>query len=165
MATPFQKPVDIFLGRIEKDIDFFRYIGLSDSEAAELAARRSKDILLQTNAMMSLRCKSDIDFTDVDTEKEEYSADLTPSEIYLIGSMMYELYLQKDVAKIKLDNVNYTASELKVFDPSNARSTFMSIYDNVVNENKLLLSEYRDTDRKTGKYLGIDYASYDEEDE
>ena len=163
MATSFQKPVDIFLGRIEKDIDFFRYIGLDDEEAAKLAARRSKDILLQANAALTLRCKSDIDFTDVDEGNDVYTADLNSNEIYLVGSMMYEIYLQKDIAKIKLDNVNYTASELQVFDPSNARSTFMSIYETIVAENKLLIAEYRDTDRKTGKYLGIDYASYDEE--
>lgn len=165
MATSFQKPVDIFLGRIEKDIDFFRYIGLSDEEAAKLAAERSKNILLQANSALALRCKSDIDFTDVDTDKDVYTADLNSNEIYLVGSMMYEIYLQKDIAKIKLDNVNYTASELKVFDPSNARSTFMSIYDTVVAENKALIAEYRDTDRQTGKYLGIDYAAYDEEEQ
>ena len=163
MATSFQKPVDIFLGRIEKDIDFFRYIGLSDGEAAQLAAERSKNILLQANLALALRCKSDIDFTDVDVDSDVYTADLNSNEIYLVGSMMYEIYLQKDIAKIKLDNVNYTASELKVFDPSNARSTFMSIYNTVVEENKMLIAEYRDTDRKTGKYLGIDYAVYDEE--
>ena len=111
---------------------------------------------------MALRCKSDIDFTDVDVDNDVYTADLNSNEIYLVGSMMYEIYLQKDIAKIKLDNVNYTASELKVFDPSNARSTFMSIYNTVVEENKMLIAEYRDTDRKTGKYLGIDYAVYDE---
>ncbi len=164
MATPFQKPIDVFLGKIEKDIDFFRYIGLSDSDAAELAVKRSKAILLQTNAMMKLRCKSEVDFTDIDEQADEYNVTLNESEIYLIGSMMYELYLQKDIAKIKLDNVNYTANELRVFDPSNARSTFQSIYKNIVEENKLLLSEYRDTDRKTGKYIGIDYASYEEGD-
>ena len=163
MATSFQKPVDIFLGRVEKDIDFFRYIGLSDGEAAQLAAERSKNILLQANLALALRCKSDIDFTDVDVDNDVYTADLNSNEIYLVGSMMYEIYLQKDIAKIKLDNVNYTASELKVFDPSNARSTFMSIYNTVVEENKMLIAEYRDTDRKTGKYLGIDYAVYDEE--
>ena len=163
MATSFQKPVDIFLGRIEKDIDFFRYIGLSDGEAAQLAAERSKNILLQANLALALRCKSDIDFTDVDVDNDVYTADLNSNEIYLVGSMMYEIYLQKDIAKKKLDNVNYTASELKVFDPSNARSTFMSIYNTVVEENKMLIAEYRDTDRKTGKYLGIDYAVYDEE--
>ena len=163
MATSFQKPVDIFLGRIEKDIDFFRYIGLSDGEAAQLAAERSKNILLQANLALALRCKSDIDFTDVDVDNDVYTADLNSNEIYLVGSMMYEIYLQKDIAKIKLDNVNYTASELKVFDPSNARSTFMSIYNTVAEENKMLIAEYRDTDRKTGKYLGIDYAVYDEE--
>ena len=163
MATSFQKPVDIFLGRIEKDIDFFRYIGLSDGEAAQLAAERSKNILLQANLALALRCKSDIDFTDVDVDNDVYTANLNSNEIYLVGSMMYEIYLQKDIAKIKLDNVNYTASELKVFDPSNARSTFMSIYNTVVEENKMLIAEYRDTDRKTGKYLGIDYAVYDEE--
>ncbi len=163
MATPFQKPIDVFLGKIEKDIDFFRYIGLSDSEAAELAAKRSKAILLQTNAMMKLRCKSEVDFTDVDEEADQYNVTLNESEIYLIGSMMYELYLQKDIAKIKLDNVNYTADELRVFDPSNARNTFQSIYKSIVEENKLLLSEYRDTDRKTGRYIGIDFASYEED--
>ena len=163
MATSFQKPVDIFLGRIEKDIDFFRYIGLSDGEAAQLAAERSKNILLQANLALALRCKSDIDFTDVDVDNDVYTADLNSNEIYLVGSIMYEIYLQKDIAKIKLDSVNYTASELKVFDPSNARSTFMSIYNTVVEENKMLIAEYRDTDRKTGKYLGIDYTVYDEE--
>lgn len=163
MATSFQKPLDVFLRKIEKDIDFFRYLNMTDEEAMELAIKRSIGLLTDAGAMLSIRCKGSVVFTDVDEEAEEYTADLNNSEIYLIGSMMYELYLQKDFAKIKLDDVNYTATELRVFDPSNARRSFKEIYDTIVAENKLLIAEYRDTDRETGRYIGIDFASYEEE--
>ena len=163
MATSFQKPVNVFLSWIEKDIDFFRYFGLTDDEAKELAVKRSKAILLQANAALKLRCKCSVDFADCNTDTDEYNFELNDAEVYLIGSIMYELYLFKDFARLKLENVNYTATELRVFDPSNARSTFMEIYKNIVENNKLLIGEYRDTDRETGQYLTINYSKYDEE--
>lgn len=166
MATSFKKPVDVFLSKIEKDVDFFRYFGLTDEAAAEIAARRSKELLCQANAVITLRCKPryNINLCNVDMDAEEYIDDLNDIEVYIIGSVMYELYLQKDFAKIKLDNVNFTAAELKVFDPSNARSTFTQIYNTICEENKILLSQYEDTDRDTGGYIGIDFSLYDEED-
>lgn len=165
MATSFQEPVNIFLSKIEKDIDFFRYFGLTDKEAADLAAKRSLELLHQANAVITLRCKPryGINLCDTNDEDEVYNCDLNSIETYIIGSIMYELYLQKDFAKLKLDNVNFTATELKVFDPSNARSTFTEIYNTVCAENKLMLSQYEDMDRETGGYVGIDFASYEEE--
>lgn len=165
MATSFQEPVNVFLSKIEKDIDFFKYFGLTEEEAAEIAAKRSRELLLQANSVITLRCKPryEINFCDVNLENDSYNGDLNSMEIYIIGSIMYELYLQKDFAKIKLDNVNYTASELRVFDPSNARSSFTAIYNTICAENKVMLAQYEDTDRETGGYLGIDFASYEEE--
>ena len=75
---------------------------------------------------------------------------------------MYEMYLDRDIARLKCLMVNYTPTDLKVFDPSNARSTFLAMYESVCNKNALLIDDYASRDRLTGKLKGIDYASYDE---
>ena len=112
--------------------------------------------------MLMLKCVPDVDFNDRDDVTQEFNFDWTNSEVFLIGSLMYEMYLDRDIARLKCLMVNYTPTDLKVFDPSNARSTFLAMYESVCNKNALLIDDYASRDRLTGKLKGIDYASYDE---
>lgn len=163
MATPFEGPIDRFFYRIEEDRDFFQYLNLDETEAMQLARRRAEHYLRNAIDRIMLDGSPEIDFSDIDEPLGQFNADLTSREVFILASLMYEYYLAKDIAKIKTYTVNYTATDLRVFDPSNARTSFMEIYNGVKAENEKLLDLYRNTDRLTGAAKGIDFASYDEE--
>lgn len=165
MATSFESPINRFFARIEEDREFFDYYNLSDTAAFQLAQARATNYLYNAIDKMMLEGMPEIDLTDIDETLAQFNEDLTSREVYILASLMYEFYLEKDISKLKTYNVNYTATDLKVFDPSNARSTFQALYDGVVARNQLLLDQYRNTDRKTGAYKTIDFASYDDEEE
>ena len=50
---------------------------------------------------------------------------------------------------------------MRVFDPSNARKTFLSMYEAVKAENAILIDTYKNSDRVTRRYNAIDFAQYD----
>lgn len=162
MGTPFSIPIERFFHRIEEDREFFNYYQLSDDEAMRLAEARAKAYLQNAADKIMMGGASDVDFSDVDYVLDQFNADLTSRETYLLSSLMYEFYLDKDIAKLKTLSVNYTSPNLRVFDPSNARTSFRALYGDVCEQNAVLLDTYRNTDRITGAFKGIDYASYDE---
>lgn len=164
MATSFELPINRFFYRIEEDREFFQYFNLSDAAAMQLAHTRAKHYLRDAIDRFSMDAMPSIDLDDIDEKLEQFNADLTSREVYILASLMYEFYLAKDIAKLKTYNVNYTHTDLKVFDPSNARSTFQALYDGVVARNNLLLDQYRSTDRLTGAFRTIDFASYADEE-
>ena len=98
---------------------------------------------------------------EVTTTVPCWEVDLTPGEIYLLTSLMLEQYMGRDIAYLKSLNVNFTGTEMRVFDPSNARKTFMSMYETVKTRNDYLLDCYKNSDRLTGAYITIDFASLD----
>lgn len=163
MATSFSKPIQRFFRFIEEDREFFDYYHLSDSEALDIATTRARAYLQDAIDRVMLEGNPDIDFADYDDVAWSFHEDLTSREIYLLASLMYERYLFKDIAKLKIWSVNYTSKELTVFSPSEARNSFKNLYDTVCKRNELLLDSYRNTERMTGAFKGIDYASYDEE--
>ena len=164
MATLFEEPIGRFFRRIEEDREFFQYNNLSETAAFQLATTRANNYLRDAVDKMMIDGMPDVDFYDYDEKIASFNFDLTAREIFILSSLMYEFYLAKDIAKLKTYTVNYTHVDLKVFDPSNARKTFKELYDGVIEENKRLLDQYRNTDRLTGAYKTIDYASYDEGD-
>ena len=112
---------------------------------------------------IQMECDTDIDFTDTYTEgegrkeKEYFTADL-------LANLMYEGYLKRDVSKLRAFQHQYTPSDLQVFSPANDRKTFMSMYNTVVEENKVKLDRYMRKDRRTGQQKTIDYTSYETEE-
>lgn len=162
MSTSIQKPIDSFLLRVEADRSFWQYFNLSESEAMGLARQRARNYLQEAIALLILNCSPEPGLFEMDAELGVFVNDLTDVEVYILGSLMFEAYLTRDIAKLKTMNVNFTATDLRVFDPSNARSTFMDMYRAVQAENRLLLDSYRNTDRLTGSFKSIDYASYDD---
>lgn len=161
MATPYSIPIERFYRRIEKDRDFFNYFNISDSEALSLAKSRALGYLDEAVALIIMECMPQVDFSDRDDVLEQFGFDLNDSEKHLISSLMYQYYLDRDIAYLKAINVNYTATELRVFDPSSARSTFLEMYKYVCEQNESLMDKYKNTDRSTGKFKIIDFGSYD----
>lgn len=164
MSTSIQKPINSFLLRVENDRSFWQYFNLSDTEAMALARQRAQNYLQEAIAVLILNCSPEPGLFEVDYEIGSFVNDLTQVEIYILGSLIFESYLARDIAKLKTQNVNFTPTELRVFDPSNARATFMEMYRSVQEQNKLLMDSYRNTDRLTGAFKTIDFASYDEEE-
>lgn len=162
MGTPFKLPIERFLRRVEEDSDFFEYNGLSSEQSLEIAKERSKYILLDAVALMDIKTVSDIIFSNYDETLEIFNETFTDWEISLIVGLMYQLYLDKDIPKLKMMNVNYTPTELRVLDPSNARKSFMEMYVFVCKQNDTFIDEYRNKDRLTGKYKTVNFAAYDD---
>lgn len=163
MATPFTDVIERFYHRIEEDRDFFDYYGLSEMEALALARTRSIAYLNNAIDRMMLDGKPDIDFSDVDVMLNQFNVDLTPREVFILSSLMYEYYLEKDLSKIKIMDNSFTPTELRVFDTSNLRASYLALCDSVAAKNMSLLDSYRNTDRHTGAYKGVTYTSFDEE--
>lgn len=167
MGTPVEAVIERFFNRIEKDRDFFQYFNLSESEAVTIAEKRADAYFDEAIQRLIIEGKPSVDFTDIEGTPctgRTFGFDLTPQELYLIPSLMYEAYLSRDMAYLKTLSVNYTATDLRVFDPSNARSTFMTMYNFVHDQNEAMLDRYRNTDRLTNEYIGIDYAQYSAEE-
>lgn len=166
MSTPFKvtfkTPIDRFIRRIEEDKDFFEYNGITSEQSLAIARERAKHILFDAVNLMDLISSSKITFSDYDEILEEFNTEWTSLELFIVVGLMYQLYLDKDIPKLKLMSVNYTSTDLRVLDPSNARKTFMEMYQFVCNQNEKLIDEYRNQDRLTGKYISVNYPSYDE---
>lgn len=162
MATQFSVPIEYFFRRVEEDRKFFNYFQLTDDEAMDIAVNRATHYLYESCTRIVFECPDKADYFAYDVEEKAFTGDLTQREILLLSSLMYEMYLNRDIAKLKCWNVNFTPTDLRVFDPSNARKTFLSMYNTVVNENDHLMDVYRNSDRDTGVMIGIDFSAYEE---
>lgn len=161
--TTYKSVIDAFLRRVEKDYKFFNYFGLDDDAAFALAVERARGYLEEATALVVMYGRPQINLQERDAEEHGFVADLTPQEIYLLSSLMYRQYLDRDIAYLKTLSVNYTSTDLRVFDPSNARKTFQDMYSAVCIECDRLLDIYKNTDRENGDYLGINFDAYDTE--
>lgn len=159
--TSFDTIIDMFMHRVEEDKRFFNYYGLTDQEALAFAYDRAAVYLDEAVALLLFKGHPQVDFTDVDTELKQFNFDLTAREKYLLASLMYLQHLDRSIAYLKTLSVNYTSTDLRVFDPSNARKTFMNMYNAVKAECDELLDLYKNTDRTDGDYLGINFAAFD----
>ena len=162
MATAFSVPIEYFFRRVEEYRKFFNYFALGDEEAMSIATIRATQYLYESVTRIVFECPDKADYLAYDADNSTFTGDLTQREILLISSLMYEMYLNRDIAKLKCWNVNFTPTDLRVFDPSNARKTFLSMYNTVVNENDHLMDVYRNSDRETGVMVGIDFSSFEE---
>lgn len=163
MGTAYQTILDAFYHRIEKDKEFFNYFNLTDAEALALAKERSLSYMDEALARITFECQPSVDFSDRDDANESFGFTLSKIEIFLVSSLMYQSHLERDIAYLKTINVNYTSTDLRVFDPSNARSTFMDMYKSVCDQNEALMDKYKNLDRATGTYKTVDFNAYDDE--
>lgn len=122
-----------------------------------LAKVRALGFLHEACARLAFDCPNGSNFLDYDDSTLEFNFDLTQKEIFLVSSLMYENYLNRDIAKLKCLSVNFTSTDLRVFDPSNARKTFMDMYLAVKSQNDVLVDTYRCTE-SDGQYINIQYS-------
>lgn len=162
--TPYDVFIDAFIHRVEEDIDFFTYFLTTEEQAADIATRRATIYMHEAFSRIMMECQPTVNFFDYDDSERVLNFKANGTEILLVSSLMYEAYLSRDIAKIKLRRVDYTSTDLRVFDPSNARTSFMDMYEEVRRENYRLLDVYKNTDRDTHQYVGVDYSAYDFDD-
>ncbi len=160
MSTSFDTIFTTFFDKIEKDSEFFNYYNLTNQQALDLATERAESYLKESIVKLILKCTPDIDFKDYNTETKVINADLTTTEIDLLANLMFEMYLHKDIAKLKGLELNFTPKDLQVFSPSNSRKTFMDMYKDIKKDNLVLIADYASVDRLTGKKKTIDYEEY-----
>lgn len=164
MATPYSVPLKIFYHHIEQDRKFFNYFNLDDIQSIAIAKERALAYMEDALFLITIKCKPSVDFSNKNDITEQFNFDLNFIEKSLIPSIMYQYHLERDFDYIKLLDVNYTPTDLRVLDPSNARSTFLDIYKTICEHNESLLDLYKDADRSTNSYRTIDFNAYDDEE-
>lgn len=167
MGTPYKNIIRLFLHRVELDRKYFFYNDLDEVQAMEVAESRAYVFMEEACGRICMECQPVVDFSlkysddgCVD-ENESFSFDMKPQEQYLLVSLMFEAYMSRDISYLKLMDVNFTGTEMRVFDPSNARKTFYTLYDSVCEANKSFIDTYKNSDRETGMYNTLDFSKYD----
>lgn len=144
--TSYNVIFEQFFRLVEKDKDFFRYYHLSEEQSRELARIRAETYLNESCVQIMLSDEVDTDFLNRDSEKQQFNFDLSDTEILLVASFMYERYLSRDISKLLSLNANYTPSDLQVFSPAADRTSFMTMYKDVCENNKAMLANYASMD-------------------
>lgn len=160
MSTSFDTIFTAFFDKIEKDSEFFNYYNLTNSEALALAIERAESYLKESIVKLTLKCTPDIDFTNYDLDAKVINEDLTIVEIDLLANLMFEMYLAKDIAKLKSFVFQLSPKDLNVFSPADERRSFVKMFNEVEDTNLKLIADYASIDRLTGKKKTINYSSY-----
>ena len=91
----------------------------------------------------------------------QFNFKLTQREIWLLSSLMYEVYFERDEALLKAFKIRMTPSDLNQFSPANERKSFEDMLQRIKDENTNKIAKYVSTDRNTGKRKMIDHSQYD----
>lgn len=156
-----------FFDRIEKDKAFFNYNGVTAENALILAKTRAKNYLNEAISLLKLKCTLEIDIQlnddseEINVELNGVQTSLEGTEIYLIASIMYEIYLSRDISTLKTMINSLTSSDIKMlYAPSNERKTFMDMFTSVQINNLILIDNYNGRNRSSGNRKVIDYSKY-----
>ena len=159
--TTYEQVFDWFYTLVEKDWEFFNYYNVPQDEALKIAQDRASRYLEEAVRTIMMKALPQVDFTQRSEDGTGFAFDFTPQEALLIPRLMHQYYLFREFAYLKTREVNFTSSDLKVFDPSNARYSFNEMYRMVETETAQLLDDYKNTDRLTGKYRAFDPKKFD----
>lgn len=157
MATDRGLVRQAFFDRIESDDTFFQYFAdAEDDEIQELADERANTYISEAITLLRRKCEIDLDFT-LDAETDAFAADLTEEEIQLIGGdLAFEVYIGRDVAKMKTRINTFTSSDLKALhSPANERNSFMAMYKQLQQDNISKIADYAARDRLTGRFKSV----------
>ena len=163
MSTSFEKVINKFFRKIEKDREFFSYYNVSLEEAMQLAKEQANGYLLEAVEKLTDECVPDIDFFDYDEELQVFNFKLTEKEIGLLTDLMREVYFERDFVTLKAFKIAMTPSDLNQFSPASERKTFTDMVNGIKSENVGKISQYASVDRITGKKKLINYSQYNED--
>ena len=163
MSTSFEKVINKFFRKIEKDREFFSYYNVSLEEAMQLAKEQANGYLLEAVEKLTDECVPDVDFFDYDEELQVFNFKLTEKEIGLLTDLMREVYFERDFVTLKAFKIAMTPSDLNQFSPASERKTFTDMVNGIKSENVGKISQYASVDRMTGKKKLINYSQYNED--
>lgn len=163
MSTSFEKIINKFFRKIEKDREFFSYYNVTLEDAMQLAKEQANGYLLEAVEKLTDECVPDIDFFDYDEELQVFNFKLTEKEIGLLTDLMREVYFERDFVTLKAFKIAMTPSDLNQFSPASERKTFTDMVNGIKSENVGKISQYASVDRVTGKKKLINYSQYNED--
>ena len=163
MSTSFEKVINKFFRKIEKDREFFSYYNVTLEDAMQLAKEQANGYLLEAVEKLTDECVPDIDFFDYDEELQVFNFKLTDKEIGLLTDLMREVYFERDFVTLKAFKIAMTPSDLNQFSPASERKTFTDMVNGIKSENVGKISQYASVDRVTGKKKLINYSQYNED--
>lgn len=163
MSTSFEKVINKFFRKIEKDREFFSYYNVTLEDAIQLAKEQANGYLLEAVEKLTDECVPDIDFFDYDEELQVFNFKLTDKEIGLLTDLMREVYFERDFVTLKAFKIAMTPSDLNQFSPASERKTFTDMVNGIKSENVGKISQYASVDRITGKKKLINYSQYNED--
>ena len=163
MSTSFEKVINKFFRKIEKDREFFSYYNVSLEDAMQLAKEQANGYLLEAVEKLTDECVPDVDFFDYDEELQVFNFKLTEKEIGLLTDLMREVYFERDFVTLKAFKIAMTPSDLNQFSPASERKTFTDMVNGIKSENIGKISQYASVDRITGKKKLINYSQYNED--
>ena len=163
MSTSFEKVINKFFRKIEKDREFFSYYNVTLEDAMQLAKEQANGYLLEAVEKLTDECIPDIDFFDYDEELQVFNFKLTEKEIGLLTDLMREVYFERDFVTLKAFKIAMTPSDLNQFSPASERKTFTDMVNGIKSENVGKISQYASVDRITGKKKLINYSQYNED--
>ena len=163
MSTSFEKIINKFFRKIEKDREFFSYYNVTLEDAMQLAKEQANGYLLEAVEKLTDECIPDVDFFDYDEELQVFNFKLTDKEIGLLTDLMREVYFERDFVTLKAFKIAMTPSDLNQFSPASERKTFTDMVNGIKSENVGKISQYASVDRITGKKKLINYSQYNED--
>ena len=161
-TTSFDEFYSRFYDKVENDPDFFDYYNHTSDESMEIAQERAKSYLKEAIDIFTLKCTPTVNFFDIDIENSCFNFECTSREIEIITRIMYSIYLERDISKLKPLINSLTATDIKsLFSPANDRKTFESLINWYKNKTDILISNYAARDRLTNKRKTIGYDEYE----
>lgn len=162
--TNFEKILNKFYDRIEKDEKFFDYYNVNKSEAIQIARNRSVNYLCEALDELSCLSNLEVDFSDYDEEIQQINFKLYPKEIKLIVELMFYIYMKRDETLLHAMEINFTPSDLTVFSPANERTSYRNFMIELKNKVESDIDDYKNRDRKTNELKQtINYSEYSED--
>jgi len=150
--TTFDTVNDIFFKRVQKDSDFFEYTNVTEAEALELAKINAFDYMIDGVATILEHSAPDVDFNDYDEVLSRFNFDMTNSEIQMLVGLMFEKFLMRDIAQLKIYSKHFTTNEIKLFSPAEERKTFISMVNGVIAKNVRTIKSHDSRDRLTNQW-------------
>lgn len=162
MATEFETIYNLFYKRVLEDPDFLMYKNTTEAEVLEIIKTKAFDYMIESIATIFEYSNPEpqIDFNDYDETLEQFNFDLTKSELQMIVNLMFEKFLSRDRAKLKIYNKYFSTNEVKMFSPANERNSFEAMLEYVEKKNIRAIRSYNSRDRETGVLKSYGGASY-----
>lgn len=155
MNTKFDEIYDLFFKRVINDPDFFGYKNVPDADVIELMETNAFDYMIESISTIYEYCTPEVDFNDYDLNILEFNFEMSKTELQILVNIMFEKYLSRDYAKLKIYNAYFTTNEVNMFSPAQERKTFVDMLEKIKMKNVSALKSYASRDRITNALVSF----------